>query len=343
MEKAVQTAVVLLAMAIMVGATGLAIRYINTCWRRVERIQPLQELQEKERERAEFVRTHLPTRIWRSQDHGASSIHHHHNQHDEDATPTGGVVPSENGSHHHPGSSVVPSVSSMLHDSIRSDHQNSSDVVGMELPFGCSVASSSLSPSLSPVRGGEPKGSRRGGGRRHQLQMRRRDSFDSWSVEEPEPRLTTTAAAIGSDSSLLNLSLCSGDCSSSGASHTYDAGELGMTGRPRCAICSRSFRDGRDVVCDSNNRAFCSHVFHADCMTTWLIQNPRCPLCRHEYLLNFAAKWKAGEMPARPASAAEVSQSATASSTSLCPSPDIVGGVNATSVAAKSPSSSLVR
>jgi hypothetical protein len=84
--------------------------------------------------------------------------------------------------------------------------------------------------------------------------------------------------------------------------------------RPGCAICSRSFRDGgRDVVCDSNN-ALCPHVFHARCMRTWLLRNRGCPLCRHEYLLDFNAKWSAAvpaPVPSPPAATA-ADQSPTA-------------------------------
>jgi hypothetical protein len=324
MEGAVQTVVVVLSMAFMIGAAALAIRYINKCWRRVERIQPLQELEEKERERAEFVRTHLPTRIWRS----------------------------------HPGSShsMLPSASSM-HQHLDHHHDHHilpPDVLGLEVPLGSSVASSSLAPSssLSPARGGGGRdggGSRgRGGGGRHQppspQQVRRRDSFDSWSVEEPELARKPqhgAAAAVASDASLLNLSCCSGDSSTS---HTLDA-DLGFGGRARCAICSRSYRDGRDVVCDSNS-AFCTHVFHADCMATWLVQNPRCPLCRHEYLMNFAAKWKAAEMPperpparpARAAAGAAGSAAPAAAAASATSSPDGGdSGVGAASSAAAKP------
>jgi RING-H2 zinc finger domain len=50
-------------------------------------------------------------------------------------------------------------------------------------------------------------------------------------------------------------------------------------------------------VCDSNNNS-CRHVFHASCMKRWLLLNPNCPLCRHEYLLHFAPKWRAALVPA---------------------------------------------
>ena len=45
-----------------------------------------------------------------------------------------------------------------------------------------------------------------------------------------------------------------------------------------CAICLE------DIVKDSPEKQYytlnCKHVYHLDCITRWLYQNPTCPMCR---------------------------------------------------------------
>ncbi|KAK4785408.1 hypothetical protein SAY86_002097 [Trapa natans] len=42
----------------------------------------------------------------------------------------------------------------------------------------------------------------------------------------------------------------------------------------RCSVCMEGFR------VDSGRRIPCGHVYHADCITTWLSLGDSCPLCR---------------------------------------------------------------
>ncbi|PSS13538.1 E3 ubiquitin-protein ligase RING1-like [Actinidia chinensis var. chinensis] len=46
-----------------------------------------------------------------------------------------------------------------------------------------------------------------------------------------------------------------------------------------CRICLDDFALGTKVTCLP-----CSHVFHEDCITTWLEKSHRCPVCRFEML-----------------------------------------------------------
>lgn len=43
-----------------------------------------------------------------------------------------------------------------------------------------------------------------------------------------------------------------------------------------CAVCLGEFREGDDVKV----MPFCSHVFHAACIDTWLLLHMSCPICR---------------------------------------------------------------
>ncbi len=50
----------------------------------------------------------------------------------------------------------------------------------------------------------------------------------------------------------------------------------------KCAICLEPYKVG-DEICWSKNEK-CSHAFHLDCMSEWLMENDDCPLCRENYL-----------------------------------------------------------
>uniref|UniRef100_A0A7R9Z5C7 RING-type domain-containing protein n=1 Tax=Pseudictyota dubia TaxID=2749911 RepID=A0A7R9Z5C7_9STRA len=49
-----------------------------------------------------------------------------------------------------------------------------------------------------------------------------------------------------------------------------------------CTICLEDYVEG-DIVCTSSNPD-CAHIFHADCMTDWLMGHEDCPNCRLKYL-----------------------------------------------------------
>jgi len=49
-----------------------------------------------------------------------------------------------------------------------------------------------------------------------------------------------------------------------------------------CTICLEDYVEG-DIVCTSSNPD-CAHIFHADCMTDWLLGHEDCPNCRLKYL-----------------------------------------------------------
>ena len=45
-----------------------------------------------------------------------------------------------------------------------------------------------------------------------------------------------------------------------------------------CCICMGDFNDEEIIL-----KTKCSHVFHKDCLKSWLVSIERCPICR-EYL-----------------------------------------------------------
>mmetsp|Transcript_9891 Transcript_9891/g.14874 ORF Transcript_9891/g.14874 Transcript_9891/m.14874 type:complete len:199 (+) Transcript_9891:92-688(+) len=53
--------------------------------------------------------------------------------------------------------------------------------------------------------------------------------------------------------------------------------------RKQCPICIDEYQIGDDI-CSSPNKKECTHKFHVECMTEWLLKHNNCPLCRADYL-----------------------------------------------------------
>ena len=60
-----------------------------------------------------------------------------------------------------------------------------------------------------------------------------------------------------------------------GATETTDAVEADLT---ICAICLEAFAIGQPVANSRNDD--CSHTFHIDCISEWLMKHNECPCCR---------------------------------------------------------------
>ena len=56
----------------------------------------------------------------------------------------------------------------------------------------------------------------------------------------------------------------------------------GDSDQPLCSICLCPYAPG-DIVCWSSNPG-CHHLFHAECMSQWLMKHDDCPQCRQDYL-----------------------------------------------------------
>lgn len=61
------------------------------------------------------------------------------------------------------------------------------------------------------------------------------------------------------------------------ASNTTEMSAVGDS-NPPCAVCQDTITEG-DAIRRINA---CSHVFHIQCIDTWLQRNVRCPVCRHD-------------------------------------------------------------
>jgi hypothetical protein len=52
---------------------------------------------------------------------------------------------------------------------------------------------------------------------------------------------------------------------------------------PLCCICYLRFRESSYVL----TLPVCQHVFHYNCIMSWLKKNPSCPVCRHDLLVYY--------------------------------------------------------
>ena len=49
-----------------------------------------------------------------------------------------------------------------------------------------------------------------------------------------------------------------------------------------CDICLLDYEEGEELAWSHNEG--CIHAFHKECITDWLLRNPKCPLCRRDYV-----------------------------------------------------------
>lgn len=49
----------------------------------------------------------------------------------------------------------------------------------------------------------------------------------------------------------------------------------------KCPICITEFEDGEEI-----KNLPCNHMFHGNCIDTWLVQNSHCPICKADLLQN---------------------------------------------------------
>ena len=59
-------------------------------------------------------------------------------------------------------------------------------------------------------------------------------------------------------------------------SYTQNFGDLLTVHQPSCPICFEDFKIDEDVV----SLPSCEHLYHTECIKTWLVKNPLCPMCR---------------------------------------------------------------
>jgi len=48
----------------------------------------------------------------------------------------------------------------------------------------------------------------------------------------------------------------------------------------KCVVCQYEFKNGEEVT-----KLSCGHLFHSECVDTWLSKNKVCPMCHKEIII----------------------------------------------------------
>ena len=97
---------------------------------------------------------------------------------------------------------------------------------------------------------------------------------------------TTTSSTVAKrDSTIRPANACS-----MMKQEDEEIGAMGMmanskNGNIECPICLDSYQVG-DFVSWSVRKGACSHIFHKNCIQSWLVDNDDCPMCRQIVLID---------------------------------------------------------
>ena len=110
-------------------------------------------------------------------------------------------------------------------------------------------------------------------------------------------------ACVSIDVGGPSLSIDATDVSSSSAMDVMAKGDTNQMshsqhssatsgGKLVCSICLEAFAAGEEVSWSRNKE--CTHCYHQECISQWLIKHDECPVCRNDYLFD---DWKYNQLP----------------------------------------------
>ncbi|XBI88621.1 hypothetical protein VPH35_026567 [Triticum aestivum] len=95
---------------------------------------------------------------------------------------------------------------------------------------------------------------------------------DHWSpLDTPAGRIKRTVGAVVEQTTLADPHYCG----RRGDRAVVDSTSSGGC----CPICLQEFEAGRER--EGRRLPACSHAFHLECIRSWLLRKPDCPMCRH--------------------------------------------------------------
>ena len=107
------------------------------------------------------------------------------------------------------------------------------------------------------------------------------------SIDVGGPSLSIDATDVSSSSAMDIMT--KGDTNQ--MSHSQHSSAM-SGGKLVCSICLEAFAAGEEVSWSRNKE--CTHCYHQECISQWLIKHDECPVCRNDYLFD---DWKYNQLP----------------------------------------------
>lgn len=73
----------------------------------------------------------------------------------------------------------------------------------------------------------------------------------------------------------------SDNCDCSVLQSVLEAGMMHVLNE-KCSICFDEYKDGNEVIWSANEK--CNHVYHRNCILSWLMNHNTCPECREAFV-----------------------------------------------------------
>lgn len=125
--------------------------------------------------------------------------------------------------------------------------------------------------SLRPVRFSDP--------------YQKTSSFNSTDTDQTEKDSAYLEEGFDNDNTKSKSNsngLCCAPATDDGLYNGLQPQEQDYAHPTTCDICLLEYEAGDEVAWSPNEE--CVHAFHRECIVDWLIRNPKCPLCRGDYL-----------------------------------------------------------
>lgn len=108
------------------------------------------------------------------------------------------------------------------------------------------------------------------------------DDIEAQTASESRHNCSCSFSVSDNDGSDTSVSAPKSVSETIPASELSDADDDADDNNTCCYICLSHF-ESNELVTMSNN-ADCKHIFHKDCIASWLVKQDGCPICRRSYL-----------------------------------------------------------
>jgi len=111
----------------------------------------------------------------------------------------------------------------------------------------------------------------------------RSESFDENGEGSDAKEVGKDEILVVSNQKQLETSCSSGLQAGGSATDEETGGNMSLmeAGKDPCPVCFEDYTNGDEIAWSKNGN--CSHVYHVNCILTWLMKHDDCPICRSKY------------------------------------------------------------